>query len=97
MARKKHYRRPGFTLPLAIVGGFMPMAVGAYNRRSTPGEIPKYLLASLTGYYPGVGWNAANMKDGALPLLAGMLAHKLAGRLGINRLLARARVPVIRI
>lgn len=84
-------------IPLAVVAGFIPLGAGMWSRKADPANLGKYVLGSLTGYVPGAGFNTQYMTEGALPILAGFTAHWLAGRLGINRMLGRARVPLIRI
>lgn len=97
MRARRRYRRPGFKLPLAIVSGFIPLGVGMWNRRTQPGQIGPYVLGSLTGYVPGVGWSTQYMSEGALPILGGFIAHWVASRIGINRALGRAGIPIFRI
>lgn len=94
--KRKHFHKK-FTLPLGVIAGFVPLGVGIWNRKSNPSSIGGYVLGSLTGYVPGVGFNTQYMADGAMPIMAGFLAHYLAGRLGVNRALGRAGVPLIRI
>lgn len=52
------------------------------------------------GYY-GIqqtqGFHFEDLRYGALPLVAGVLAHKVANRLGVNRMLRRAGIPVVRV
>lgn len=84
-------------MPLAVVAGFLPLGTGIWTRKGTPATLGPYILGSLTGYVPGTGWNAQYMAEGALPIFAGFAAHWLAGRLGINRMLGRARIPLFRI
>lgn len=95
--KRRRHSRPKFTLPVAVVAGFVPLAVGTWNRRSSATAMSQYLSGALTGYVPGQGWNPALLKDGALPIILGIMAHKVAGRLGLNRAIARAGVPFIRI
>lgn len=94
---KRRSGRKHMTLPLAVLAGFVPLGVGLWNRKSAPATIAPYVLGSLTGYVPGQGWNMANMTEGGLPIAAGFVAHWIAGKMGINRALGRARVPFIRI
>jgi len=94
---KKSRRRTGMKIPLAVVAGFMPLGAGIWQRKADPRALGGYVLGSLTGYQPGAGWNTQFMSEGALPILAGFTAHWLAGRLGVNRLLGRAGIPLIRI
>lgn len=95
--RRRKHRRAKTTIPLGIVAGFIPLGVGIWNRKSAPASIGPYVLGSLTGYVPGHGFNAGNMAEGSMPILAGFVAHWVAGRLGVNRALGRARLPLFRI
>lgn len=108
MAKKKKIRRrPKTTLPVAVLVGTMPLVGsvirGAKNGYYDPNDNPiraagKEALFALTGYDTDQsGWHPEFMKNGTFPLLAGILVHKLAGGLGINRALGRARVPYLRI
>lgn len=98
-AKRSGRRRAGFTLPLAVVGGFAPLAVNVMN---TPGGLePKgwMFTQAMTGFDTRTQkWWFPNMYKGAIPMVAGMLVHKIVGgTLGVNRMLAAARIPVIRI
>lgn len=93
----RRHKRPGMRIPLAVVAGFIPLGVGIWNRKSQPANLGPYVLGSLTGYVPGQGFNMQYMSEGALPIAAGFIAHSLASKLGINRLLGRAGVPLVRI
>ena len=104
VARRRSYfsRRPRakakMTIPLAVVAGFVPVAVGVWNRRSSGQAISDYLQAGFTGITPGTGqFNLANLKVGLMPIAAGFIVHKIAGMIGVNRAIARARIPLIRI
>ena len=96
--RRFHRSKPKMTIPLAIVAGFVPTAVGVWNRRSSGQAVADYLQAGFTGITPGTGtFNVANLKAGLLPIAAGFMVHKVASMLGVNRAMARARIPLIRI
>ena len=109
MARaKRHHSRKSFTLPLAVVGGFAPLVIGTVQHGLWNGWVGSgdtamdYAMRALTGFDPnhlgyGGTWNPRNMVHGALPIMGGIIAHKLANRLGVNGALARAGVPFIRI
>jgi hypothetical protein len=59
-----------------------------------------YRLANdFTGYDAyNQKWNASELKYGLVPMLAGLMVHKLiGGKLGINSALGRAGVPFIRL
>lgn len=63
-------------------------------------DATQVLVKDFTGYQPDPRYDAFKfnrMKEGLLPVMVGILVHKLAGRLGINRALGRAGVPIIRI
>lgn len=88
-----------FTLPLLVVAGIVPgisrmwdsKAGGLTGVTNTASQI--YL-----GYNPTDGSrNFSNLKYGTLPIVMGILGHFLASKLGINRALGRAGIPVFRL
>lgn len=95
-ARRGFRRARKMTLPVAVVAGFMPAVVGVWNRRNSVTEIGNYLQSGFTGVSNGQ-FNFANLRQGLIPVAAGFIAHMVAGRLGINRAIAQARIPLIRI
>jgi hypothetical protein len=109
MAKKRTIRRRYFpsrrthskakmTIPIAVVAGFIPTAVGIWNRRSSGQAIADYLQQSFTGITPGTSqFSFANLKTGLMPIAAGFGVHMVASKLGINRAIARAGIPFIRI
>lgn len=90
----------GFTLPL------LPL-IGLGAGISYPAQIAmrgdwknasSTLLYNYTGFAANGSFNTAGLKVGLLPLLAGILGHKIVGgKLGVNRVLASAGVPFIRV
>ena len=87
-----------FTLPLAVVAGFVPLGVGVWRRRQSSQDMSDFLVSSMTGYTPSNGqWSFGALKSGLLPVVAGFGVHKVASAIGINRALASAGVPWIRI
>jgi len=101
--RGGHRRRSkGFTLPLAAIAGFSPLAwhmVDNIKAFGLPKGVAGSLSLGLVGYDLGTkkfDFFAA-MRLGWGPILAGILVHKVASRLGVNRLLGRAGVPIIRV
>ena len=91
-------RKPKMTIPLAVVAGFIPMGVGLWGRRTAPKEMARYALVATTGIdFVGKRWTSEFLGEGAGAILAGFLVHKLANVIGINRMLARSKVPFIRI
>lgn len=90
------------TIPLAVVGG---LAAGMYEpaQKLIEGDYG-YALALLsrnyTGFRPGTGtWEPGYLKNGLLPLVAGLMVHKFVGGspLNLNRALAASGIPFIRI
>lgn len=97
---KRSRRNPGFTLPLAVIGGFVPLLYHAYDDFQVGGlpHLAKGIAARTTGYMVDTGKFELNyLSGGALPILAGLIVHKVASRLGVNRLLAQARIPILRV
>lgn len=100
MARKQKSRhsRPKMTIPLAVVAGFIPIIKGSWDRRASMTEVTRYLTVSTTGYDPvGKRWTTEFLGQGTGAILGGFAVHWLANKIGINRLLGRAKIPLIRI
>lgn len=98
--------RAKFQLPLAVVGGFMPLAFQMY--RGYTSTDPYYggikgavregcQQFGVDPWVPGGNLKLSQTVKGIAPILGGILLHKLAGRLGVNRALGRAGIPIIRI
>lgn len=102
MAKKTKSRRRGggFTLPLAVVGGFAPLAIHAVDDYRVGGitHVGRGLSCRLTGYRVDTGkWEPGWLMQGIVPILGGLFVHKLAGKMGVNRALANAGIPFVRI
>jgi hypothetical protein len=99
--KKKTHRRGGMTVPLSLIGGLMPMAADIVSATRVGGIEAALGHVSLctTGYDPADGkWKPGfAMQKLYGPMFVAMMAHKLAGRLGINRMLGKAGVPLFRI
>lgn len=98
---KAHRRRSQMTIPVAAIMGFAPLAYDAYDgfkRGGLPG-VMQHSVRDLTGYDTGDGkWKAEFLMRGMGPILLGLVVHKfVGGRLGLNRTLAAAGVPLLRI
>jgi hypothetical protein len=94
-------RRKGMTIPLAVVAGLAPAGatiVKGFRAGGVNGGLEE-LSACVTGYMPNEKeWHPEYaMKRMWMPLLGGVVVHKLAGRLGINRMIAQAGIPLVRI
>ena len=88
------------TLPLSIVAGLVPGIVAVGTTAQTSGMLAagKMMGTIYTGYdYTSGKWSWSYMQMGLMPLLAGFAVHKLAGMVGLNRMMAQARIPLIRI
>lgn len=97
----KRHKAAGMTLPLAVIGGLVPMGVdvlGAYRVGGVQTALEHVSLCT-TGYDPSDGKMKLDFAFKKLygPLLAGFLVHKVAGKLGVNRALAKAGVPILRV
>lgn len=102
--KKKARRRAKMTLPLAMIAPLGMLGVKTVQTGvNDPLEGVNYLTGALTGYRPDwkeKGWKPFHferLKSGTIPILMGLLVHKLAGATGVNRALGRARVPWLRI
>jgi len=99
-------RRRGFTLPIAAVGGAAAGFVintpwgGSPVSKAMAGDWKgafDAIIINYTGINTNTGaWDPMQAK-GAWAAIAGILMHIAASRLGVNRALGRARVPILRI
>lgn len=99
-SKARSYRRARqTTVPLMIVGGFVPLGIRAYQGFTGNG-----IVGALDGISSGVTgfsifdkkWHPEVMAECLLPVAAGFVLHGVANRLGINRALGRYRIPFIR-
>jgi len=103
-SKKKGGRSMGgrrkFTIPIGIMAPLIGTLVEP-AKRAYYGDFEGAfddLSIKYTGYSPRSGqWNARGMQGGLLPLLIGFAIHWIAGKLGVNRALGRAGVPILRI
>jgi len=94
---KRRYRKPKMTIPVAVVAGFAPLAVNTVSWVQDLGWTTGLGTAAstLTGYNLATGsWNMAQMRFGTLPIMIGLIVHKLANKFGLNRQLARTGLPI---
>jgi hypothetical protein len=103
-ARRPRSRRraAGMTIPVAVLAGFGPLIGQAlYGWKSGRGVegVVHYTTAALTGVDTDGGpWQPMYaLKNGLGPIIVGMVVHKVAGRLGVNRALSAAGVPFLRV
>jgi len=98
--RARRSKRGGFALPLAAIAGFAPLA--SYTIADMQGGglplVAKGLSWRLTGWNVDANkFDASGLWQGLFPILGGVLVHKIASKLGVNRALAGAGVPFVRI
>jgi hypothetical protein len=98
--KRNHRRQNGFQIPIAVVAGLAPTGVKVWEARGGGvSGMAREAGRILTGFD---FWNGqfipGAMRYGLLPIVAGLAIHWLVGKkLGLNRLLARSGIPVIRI
>lgn len=96
---KKNHRRGNRRMSLAVLAGFMPLATEVYQGVQAEGfaAVPKRLgkLAGYDAYTGRFGWTYM-VQAGVLPILAGILVHKFASRLGVNRAISKV-IPFVNI
>jgi hypothetical protein len=97
---KRHHRRAKQGISLAILAGFAPTALFAWQGYQDQGigEVPHRLIGRLVGYDINVHkFSLDELAKGWIPIIGGALAHKMANRLGINRVVRRATMGFISI
>lgn len=100
MAKRKSYRRQ-MTLPVATLAG---LGIGIAP------SIASLMAGDYVGAFDGLAWRYAGynnstkkfdvngLMQGLLPLVGGALVSKfIGGTLGVNRKLASAGVPILRL
>jgi len=102
MARRRGRRGSRkFTLPIAPIAGILAApAVGAAIKAAMAGDVDGVLYEAkkLVGF-TGDQFDAFALGSNVLPIVSGLLIHKFVGGapLNLNRMLASAGVPFIRI
>jgi len=103
---RRRTRRRAKTIPLAPILGFASaFFVPSEGRTNSPFENARQgnwngavagLMQNITGYDPlQKSWGVPR---GLIAMIVGVLIHKfVGGYLGINRILGRAKVPLIRL
>ena len=103
MAKKrsrKGRRNHSTIIPIAVVAGLIPLALTAKRGWDNEGIVGagKETLFAMSGYhYDTRQYHLDYMKNGLFPILGGVMVHWLASKLGVNRALGRARIPLLRI
>jgi hypothetical protein len=94
-------RSKKFTLPVAVVLGFTPLVARAVDLTRSFGfaNALQVLPTSLIPYNVQTRkMDFGQLSNGLYPIIAGLAVHKIVGgMLGVNRALAAARVPLLRL
>jgi len=89
------------TVPIGIIAGLLPGVTRTFATFQASGaqQASNEALAIYSGYDPQTRqFSVANMSFGLLPLIAGLVLHRVVGgMLGVNRTLAQSKVPLLRI
>jgi hypothetical protein len=101
MAKSKgKHKKPGFTISVSTIAGFVPLVLNVrdgYRFQGWEGA-GREAVVGITGYDTRANkWSPEPIVKVMGPVLAGMLIHKLANKLGINRMIAKSGIPYIRI
>jgi hypothetical protein len=92
-------RAKKMTFPVAVIAGLIPGVAGTMEAAKGGWKAGgTYACSAYTGYNPILGtFSIGNMSQGLKPLAIGVVIHKVAGWLGINKAIAGAGIPFIRI
>jgi hypothetical protein len=87
-------------IPLAVVAGFVPLATFALDGFKVGGfpNAGARVAQRLTGYDSSAHvfiWK--ELAQGWGPIITGLLVHKVAQKVGLNRAIARAGIPFVSI
>lgn len=99
-SRKRTRRSRKFTVPMAVM---VPTAYVGYNAALYAiNQSPQVALEKVTKWFTGYSletgrWSFDNFRLGLFPIAGGLIVHKIASRLGVNRALGSAGIPWIRI
>ena len=100
VTKTRRRKKNGFTIPIAAV---LPVAYVGYNGiLYALHQSPQVAMEKATKWFTGYSlengtWSWENLKFGLLPVAGGVIVHKIASKLGVNRALASAGVPWVRI
>lgn len=100
MAKKnKHRNGKKMTIPIAVVAGMIPGLWRVGGKWSQGfGTMANEAGRVYLGYDSWTGqWNMGSLKFGLAPLIGGFVVHKIASIVGINKMIARTGIPLIRL
>lgn len=99
MAKKKQRKRAGFTIPIAVVAGAGAQALPVIEKAAKGdwGGVVDKLLYQYGCYNKTKGAFDLKLVGNYAPLIVGLIIHVIASKLGLNRILGRAKIPYFRI
>lgn len=100
VARRRRNGVKGMTIPVALMVGFLPITLEAINGAQRGGwkGMAHQVAYSFTGWDTDTRtWEQSRLKGGLYPVLIGMGVHWIADKMGVNRALQRAKMPILRI
>lgn len=99
--KRARRKASGMTLPVAVIAGFAPIAIHTVNGYKSGGikGALNDLSAYTTGYVPADNsWKPVHLLEGMGPVVLGIMVHKfVGGKMGVNRMLSKSGVPLIRL
>lgn len=99
--KRRVHHRAGFTLPLAAIAG-LSMGMVLPVHKLMAGKPHDAMDSFMYAYTPFDPWSkkfsVAGIWRGLVPAVMGLAVHKyVGGQLGVNRMLKRAGVPIVRL
>lgn len=91
-------RRGKGRLSLAVLAGFLPMGIDVIEqlKAGSMAGAGHVVVANLTGYQMwDRKWSFQTLVKGMAPIALGVVVHKVASRLGLNRMIGKAKIPFI--
>jgi len=93
-------RASKMTIPIAPLAGIIATpaiteAIPLFQAGNFSGGVK--VLGYITGVDAAGKWSWSLMTKNLTPMVAGVVVHKIAGMAGINRALAKAKVPLLRV
>ncbi len=98
--KKRRRKNGGFRIPITIAGPMLYVANKVKDDYTAGGmdRALRFGMMSFIGLDVADGkFKSVSLRHGLYPLLAGMLVHKGANALGLNRAIAKSGLPWIRI
>lgn len=98
---KARVRSTKMTIPLAPVAGIIAMpairnAVGELTVNHNAGNAVA-AIGGIAGLDMQGQWHWETLVANFTPLIAGVATHKIASMLGVNRMLAKSKLPLLRV